>query len=337
MKLTELKQQLKKGQIEPVYYLTGQESAFISQIQTAFKHLLTPEEAEMNFSSFDLEDVPLADLVGEAISAPFFGERRLVFADNPYFMTAEKKRHTVDQDPDVLIKYIQHPAPSTVLVIFANYEKLDARKKINKQLKKNAVNVEAGKLDNHLLAKTLQSQLATENFKIEPQALDLLISKTKGSYSDALNQLNKLKLYALRTKTIDQAAVDQLVPQSLDDNVFDLMNQILQKNITQAEELYRQFLLQKIDPILLTAIFTSQLRSLIQTKILSQKGLSESTIAKQLRIHPYRVKMSLQQSRKLKISQLVNMFHQIVELDYQVKSGQGDKELLFDLFIAKFA
>ncbi|WP_300562451.1 DNA polymerase III subunit delta [Companilactobacillus sp.] len=337
MKLNELKKNLTNQQVDNIYLVNGQETAFINDIQTSFKKLLTPEEIDMNFSSFDLEDVSLEDMIGEAISAPFFGERRLVFAENPYFLTGEKIKHSVEQNPDLLIDYIQNPAPTTVLVIFATYEKLDSRKKITKQLKKLATPVDAGKLDSHLLAKTINQELRQSDFSIEPQALDLLVNKTKGSYSQALNQLDKLKLYALKTKKIDVQAVNELVPQSLDDNVFELMNQILNKNIFEAEELYHQFLLQKIDPILLTAILTSQLRSLIQTKILSQKGLSEATIAKQLKIHPYRVKMSLQQSRRLKTQTLSQMFQQIVDLDYQVKSGQGDKELLFDLFIAKFA
>lgn len=332
-----MKKNLQNGQIDNVYLVTGQEQAFIADIQQAFKQLLTPEEADMNFSSFDLEDVSLADMINEAISAPFFGERRLVFAENPYFMTAERIKHNVDQNPDRLLKYVDDPAPTTVLVIFATYEKLDSRKKITKQLKKRATLIDAGKLDSHLLAKNLKEMLQKDGFAISDDALDLLVSKTKGSYSQALNQLAKLKLYALKSKQIDVQAVNQLVPQSLDDNVFDLMNQILKRNIYQAEDLYHQFLLQKIDPILLTAIFTSQLRSLIQTKILSKRGLSEATIAKQLKIHPYRVKMSLQQSRNLSIQTLTSMFHEIVELDYQVKSGQGDKELLFDLFIAKYA
>src|SRR5699024_3052561 len=130
---------------------------------------------------------------------------------------------------------------------------------------------------------------------------------------------DKLKLYAMQSKVIDEKAVSELVPQSLDDNVFELMNQILAQNIYQAEELYQQFLLQKIDPILLVAILMSQLRTLIQTKILSERGLSESTISKNLKLHPYRVKMSLKQARNLEIQQLILMFHSIVDLDYQIK------------------
>ncbi|WP_235804247.1 DNA polymerase III subunit delta [Companilactobacillus mindensis] len=337
LKITELKNNLKQGNLNNVYLITGTEQVFIKDIQKSFKAIMSPEEQDMNFSNFDLEEVSLADMINEAISAPFFGERRLVFAEHPYFLTAEKTKNAVDQDVELLLKYIKNPTPSTILVIFAAYEKLDARKKIVKQLKKLAVTVDAGQMEGPMLTRTIINDLKIAGYQIDNDALDLLINKTKSNYSLITNQLEKLKLYALQTKKIDRQAVAELVPQSLEDNVFDLMNEILGKNIYQAEELYHQFLLQKIDPILLVAILTSQLRLLIQVKILSEKGLSEPTIAKSLKIHPYRVKLAHRQVKTLKLSQLRVMYGEIVNLDYQIKSGQGDKELLFDLFIAKFA
>lgn len=337
MKINELKTNLKHGKLENVYLITGKEQVFIKEIQQAFKDIMSPEERDMNFSNFDLEEVSLGDVINEAISAPFFGERRLVFAENPYFLTSERVKNVVEQDAELLVKYIQNPTPSTILVIFATYDKLDARKKIVKQLKKLATVVDAGQMEGPILTKTINSDLRAAGYQIEPEALDLLINKTKGNYSLITNQLAKLKMYALKTKQIDKAAVAELVPQSLEDNVFDLMNEILNKNIYQAEELYHQFLLQKIDPILLVAILTSQLRLLIQVKVLTEKGLSEPTISKNLKLHPYRVKLAHRQTRKLNMPQLQVMYDDLVNLDYQIKSGQGDKELLFDLFIAKFA
>ena len=337
LKITELKNNLKRGALDNVYLVTGKEQVFIKDIQNAFKNIMSPEERDMNFADFDLEEVSLADMINEAISAPFFGERRLVFAEHPYFLTGEKTKNAVEQNTDLLLKYIENPTPSTILVIFASYDKLDARKKIVKGLKKAATVVDAGQMEGPALNRTINNDLQSAGYQIEPEALNILVNKTKGNYSLIINQLDKLKLYALKTKKIDQAAVSELVPQSLEDNVFDLMTEILNKNVYKAEELYNQFLLQKIDPILLVAIIISQLRLLIQVKILSEKGLSEGTIAKNLRLNPYRVKYSYRQARTLNSQRLQIMYDDIVNLDYQIKSGQGDKELLFDLFIAKFA
>ncbi len=89
----------------------------------------------MNVGSYDMESTPVAVALDDAMSAPFFGERRLVFINHPYFLTGENKKVKVDHDLDSLQTYFEHPEPSTILVLMAPYEKLDARKKLVKTLK----------------------------------------------------------------------------------------------------------------------------------------------------------------------------------------------------------
>ncbi len=65
----------------------------------------------------------------------FFGERRLVFIDRATFLTTEKGGK-VDHDIDGLLQYIEHPEPTSVVVIFVT-GKLDSRKKIGQNPQKN--------------------------------------------------------------------------------------------------------------------------------------------------------------------------------------------------------
>ncbi|EYR70994.1 hypothetical protein O209_11040 [Lactiplantibacillus plantarum WHE 92] len=51
-------------------------------------------------------------------------------------MTGENKKTKVDHDLASLQHYFEQPEPSTILVFMAPYEKLDARKKLVKTLKK---------------------------------------------------------------------------------------------------------------------------------------------------------------------------------------------------------
>ncbi|MGV7331547.1 hypothetical protein PJK51_29415, partial [Mycobacterium kansasii] len=73
----------------------------------------------MNFASYDMDTVPLAVALDDAMAAPFFGERRVVCIDNPQFLTGETKKQKVEHDIDSLQKYLESPMPSTVLVFFA--------------------------------------------------------------------------------------------------------------------------------------------------------------------------------------------------------------------------
>ncbi|MGS3829512.1 DNA polymerase III subunit delta, partial [Staphylococcus pseudintermedius] len=88
-------------------------------------------------------------------------------------------------------------------------------------------------------------------------------------------------------------------------------------------------------PIKLLALITSNYRLYYQSKILNQKGYSGQQIAKTVGVHPYRVKLALNQARKYDLDTLLTIMDVCTETDYQLKSSYMDKVLILELFIMK--
>ena len=89
----------------------------------------------------------------------------------------------------------------------------------------------------------------------------------------------------------------------------------------------------KEEPIKLLALITSNYRLYYQCKILAQKGYSGQQIAKTINVHPYRVKLALNQVRQYELGQLLNIINNCAETDYKLKSSYMDKHLILELFI----
>ncbi|MCO6541368.1 DNA polymerase III subunit delta [Bombilactobacillus bombi] len=335
MKVKELSNSFKK-QIAPIYLVLGSESQLQDQARQIFLQLLPPEELEINFAEFDLEEENLEEVVGEANSMPFLGERRLIFVINPEFLQGGKNTTVVEQDLTLFSEYLKHPQPTTTLVIFAPYEKIDKRKKITKLLQKNSELVDAGKLNSNELTTVLKQQIVAAGFQIEDEALTQLIQRSNSDYSLANSELIKLYTYAAKTHKITINAVKALVPQTLDNNVFDLLDALLHNNLAQAKLCYQQLLLLKNDPIALVALAISQIRLLLQVKILNKRGMSSGKLANYLQIHPYRIKLALQQESRYSLFKLKKALYDLIEMDYYMKTGQGNKEYLFELFMINF-
>ncbi|MDU6316034.1 MAG: DNA polymerase III subunit delta, partial [Enterococcus faecalis] len=253
----------------------------------------------------------------------------------PYFLTAERKTNGVEHDVNLLLNYLESPSPTTVLVFMASYEKLDERKKITKALKKNATVVDVNPMDEKAIRQYISQTIESEGYTIRSDAFDLLLQLTDLNLSKIMGELQKLYLYALETKTITRGAVQELVPKSLEHNVFDLTNEVLSGNSEKAVQLYEDLLLQGEETIKLNAILLNQIRLFLQTKILAKMGYQQANIADTLKVHPYRVKLALQQVRRFELSRLERLYDELVENDYRMKTGQMDKELLFQLFILK--
>lgn len=338
MTITQLLKTLKTGQsLDHLYLIMGQMDYFQRRLKTAFKQLVPVEEQAMNYASYDLETVPLAVGLDDAMAAPFFGERRVVCLDDPVFLTGETKKSKVTHDLDSLEKYLAAPMDSTILVFFAPYAKLDGRKKIVKKLKKAATTIELNDFSERDVRQFFEAQLTQDGFTMAPAALNQLVQRTDADLTLMMNEKDKLELFTHPEKTIQLDAVTGLVRQTLTQNVFDLVNRVLAKNTAGAVTLYRELLQAKEEPLRINAILQGQFRLLIQTKVLAKQGYSQGKLASTLKVHPYRVKLALQTQRRFQLADLNRAYLGLFRVERQMKSSTLDPELLFSLFMTQFA
>ena len=241
----------------------------------------------------------------------------------------------IEQNTDLLIDYLKEPLESTVLVFFAPYEKLDERKKVTKQLKKAAVTINVQQLNEKEVRQYLLNTLENAPFQMDRKAIDLFLRLTDLDLSKMMRELNKLLLYGQQQELITVKEVEQLVPKTLEHNLFDMTQYILSGKTEQALRLFEDLITQGEETIKINAILLSQIRLFLQTKFLMKIGYQQANIAETLKIHPYRVKLAMQEVRKFDEKILRRLFDDLVEMDYQIKSGKIEKELSFQLFVLR--
>lgn len=336
MDIKELERQLHSKTPAMIYLVLGTQHVLQQQAEQIFTALIPKEEQVMNVGRYDMETTPLATAIDDAMSTPFFGERRLVLVKKPYFLTGEKNKAKVEHDLESLQKYLENPQPSTVLVFLAPYEKLDGRKGLVKVLKKQAVQVDAAPLDESHAKQQIVQMLNQAGYQIDPKALETLVQRTNADYGLMVASLEKLKLLTYQNKQITSQDVASLVPQSLDDNVFDLVNAVLKRDQARSLDLYQQLLDGQEPALRINAVLVSQFRLLIQLKVLNARGLSQGSLASKLHVHPYRVKIGLQTVRNFSILALENAYLGLINIEKALKTSQRDPVLLFQLFMLQY-
>ncbi|KRM12510.1 DNA polymerase III subunit delta [Paucilactobacillus suebicus] len=336
MDVATLQQQLSKNKISNVYVILGQQSILQQRALDSFNGLIPDDQRVMNVGSYDMEVTPVAAALDDAMSAPFFGERRLVIINKPFFLTGETGNKKIEHDVDGLSDYLDHPEESTVLVFSAPYEKLDNRKKVVKKLKKVGVEVSAAPLNERDARAAITRQSQGDGYQIDSSALDELVARTNSDYSLMAESLQKLELYGYQTKLISKEAVMGLVNQSLDQNVFDLVNAVLKGKYQLSLSRYRDLIESEEQPLRINSVLVSQFRLLIQVKILSSRGLSQGTLASTLKVHPYRVKLALKTVREFKLSNLEQAYLGLINIEKGLKTSQRDPQLLFELFMLQY-
>ncbi|NPC93380.1 DNA polymerase III subunit delta [Bacillus sp. WMMC1349] len=327
---------LTKGDIHSVYCLYGKETFLLQETVQRIRQAVVDEETkDFNLSVFDLEEDSLELAVEDAETFPFMGERRLVIVKNPSFLTAEKKKEKHEHNLGMLEAYITQPAPYSVFVLLAPYEKLDERKKLTKLLKKHAYMVEAKELNGKETADFIKSLAKSEGKQVETEAAEELVILCNASLSAIDQEIKKLSTYIGERELIALADVKKLVARGLEQNIFELINKIVNRNRTEALQIFYDLLKQNEEPIKMMALIVNQFRLILQTKYFSQQGYGQKQIASNLKVHPFRIKLAIDQAKLFSEEELKNIIEQLAVMDYEMKTGKKDKQLLLELFLLK--
>jgi DNA polymerase-3 subunit delta len=328
--------QIRQKQIAPIYLVYGPEAFLINETkQLLINQVLEEDEKDFNLSVYDLEETPIEIALEDAETFPFLGEKKLIFLHNPAFLTSEKVKEKTEHQLSRLERYLEEPAPYSVIVISAPYEKLDERKKITKELKRKAVTVEAKKLNEHELKKWIQERAHSNGVEIEPGAIELMISLSGTNMFMLASEVDKLALYPKEEPVIDAKLVEKLVSRSLEQNIFTLIEKVVQRKMDEALRIYYDLLKQNEEPIKILALLSGQFRLIYQVKELSRRGYGQQQMAGYLKVHPFRVKLAAGQAAKFTDEELAAIMETLAEADYQMKTGGMNKSLLVELFLFK--
>ncbi|MED1205070.1 DNA polymerase III subunit delta [Heyndrickxia acidicola] len=324
---------IKKKNFSAVYLLYGTERFLINEAkQILIQNALTEEEMDFNFSSYDLEEMPVELTLEDAETFPFVGERKLVFLHNPTFLTAEKTKGKIEHNIAKLEAYLEEPAPYSILVISAPYEKLDERKKITKLLKKKAEVLEAKKLTEAELGSWIQGRAELNGVRITKDAADMLSGLAGTDLMMLTNEIDKISLYVGKGNEINQEMVEKLTARSLEQNIFSLVDKVVHRKIDEALRIFYDLLKQNEEPIKILSILAGQFRLIYQTKELARRGYGQQQIASTLKVHPFRVKLAAGQAKLFSEHELKKIMDMLAESDLQMKSSGLDKKMVVEMF-----
>lgn len=327
--------------LPPILVLTGEDVGQFEWLKKDILQKIDYDPSDLNYSYFDMKETSYAVVELDLVSLPFFADEKIVILDHLLDLTTAKKRVLTDEDLKQFESYLEMPSESTKLVIFAE-GKLDSKRRLVKLLKREAQIVEAATPKDQDLKRYFASQAQELGLKFVEDALDQLLLKSGYDFGELQKNLAFLQAYK-EDGQITLEDVEEAVPKTLQDNIFDLTQMILKRQIDQASNLVKDLRLQGEDEIKLIAIMLGQFRLFTQVKILSEEGQPESQIVTSLsdlsgrKINPYQVKFALRDSRRLSLPFLKQAMITLIETDYAIKSGKYDKDYLFDLALLKVA
>ncbi|MEW9675823.1 DNA polymerase III subunit delta [Lentibacillus sp. L22] len=333
MAYMDILKQVKNKQISPIYLLYGTDTYFIQNLKKHITNAVLPDDDKENLVMYDLEETPIQEVIMDAETLPFFGERKLIFANNPTFLKAKADKLPFEHDLTLLQHYVESPVDYSVMVFIAPYEKIDERKKISKLLKKHGVVADCSPIKEQDVPAWINDQADQLNIRISPEAYEVLEGEVATNLYLLKNELTKLALYVGEGGTITKEIAEQLVSHTANSSSLRLVDAVMEGNIHKAIAIFHDLQKMKEEPIALIALLAFQFRTIYRVKLLKQKGYSSFQMQKQLGVHPYVVKIAAKREARFSNQTLQTIMDKLTEADTMMKQGKMEKQLAFELLL----
>lgn len=277
----------------------------------------------------DCESDGLDELIASLTESSLFSTKKIIRINKPFFLlnkSIKKYQKNIQQLTDI----IEHLADlDDIIVINASYEKIDRRKKITKLILRN-FNVVTPQIKPYEVASVTKAIIKNQGYTISQSALQLLVERSDQVLDTILSNFEKLKVASLNNK-ITEELVTSNVDISLDQNIFAILESAFKKNYVEAISRLDNQLREGSNPVQLLAVFENQIELLLVVKTLAARKRSENDIVKELGVHPYRVKLALQ--NRISVQKLKVLLKNAILLDYNYKNGNYRLDNFLRMFI----
>lgn len=136
----------------------------------------------------------------------------------------------------------------------------------------------------------------------------------KRTSGNAMLMTNEIKKIALYSNNISLDELNILVVRPLEDKILNLFNLIVSNQKKSAIRLYRDLLIKSEEPVAIIGLLATQLRTYIDVYTLHNQGLTQQLISDTLKIHPYRVRLALDQTCYISLNSLKKKLKNFINL-----------------------
>lgn len=281
---------------------------------------------KLNISNYDLDVDDFNCVIDDAETFSMFQDNKLIIAENANVFTAG-----INKDNEIIQKYLMNLNPSTILVFVVHAEKIDSRKKISTLIKSKGRIIE---LNDVVDAESIIKD-ELKDYNIDYKNVILLKNRVSNNPLIIKKEIQKIRLYKDNDKNITYDDIINLTSKSIDIDIFKFIDSIVKRNREEAMELYQNMLLMKEEPLKIIVMLADQFRIMYQAKELMMKGYSEKNITETLKVHPYRIKLAIQNGRSYHSNVLLKYINDLALLDIGIKTGALNKNLALELFLLK--
>lgn len=150
------------------------------------------------------------------------------------------------------------------------------------------------------------------------------------------NEIAKLAAYKSGEAIADRD-IEEMVESKIEADIFKMVDALAARNKTAAFKHLHRHLARGESEIYILTMLAYQFRNLVLVKSETEKGSQFPALAQKIKMHPFVLRKTFDQSKNFSFSALKNIYEKLMETDIAVKSGRAEPQAALDLLVAEIA
>ncbi len=322
-----------------VYLLYGDDLLGMQEtIANLRSQLGEPAAADLNFQRFNGRALDLPTLEAACLSIPFMTSRRIVLVEN-----AEAVKN--NGDPMQRLLQLLPRLPTTTALVFVAYLARDKRdadaefrsaSRLVQWIEQNPASAYCRSLPlprGEAFERWLRERARKHGTELTPSAAQLLAEFSAGDPLAADLELAKLADYVDRQRPVDPEDVTNVSPYQGQADIFAMVDAMGGRDARTAL-MHLERILSKEDIRYVFPMVVRQFRLILLAHDANVIGLAAQTA---LRVHPFVARKVSAQARNFSRPDLVRIYHHLLDIDLNHKTGREDLATALHGFVAGLA
>jgi len=294
---------------------------------------------DMNVETYDLsfdkknesENTKISDVINSCLTPPFFSSKKAVIIKNPVFLTSQG---LTESESNFLIKYLNNPLESTILIFNAVNLRLDDKLEVVKVLKK-VCETRTTEISEKEMFGWLTMYLRKMNIDIDEDARKLFFEYVGKDTVKAENEALKLMSYVGSNSRVFEKDIEAIVSKSNDIQSYELTNAIVNGQTKKAIDNYLTLVKGGVKGDYIFNIIANTMKRLLIAQAMILEKAKQKEIAQVLQVSENQAYYIIQNTKKLSKEKIVSNIIQLGELDYKIKTGKLDLDTAIEYLVFK--
>ncbi len=282
----------------------------------------------------DGSSIPISSWLPQILQPSLWSEKKLTIVSQGSFFGKTNSRQTIQKkDDEEQLEDFLKQKEIDVDLIFLYQGDIDERLTLSKLVIKHHQwqHLDIPSLDQayNLAQDWIKSLGAT----IASRALSRLLDATYPDIDRLYQEIHKLIVYGL---TIEEKTIELMVKPNLEDNVFELTNQIMAENLKQALKIYQDLMVLQIEPTVLISMLAKHFQLFAKVCYLLDQSFDTFKVSQTLKIHEFRVRLMAQAKKRFPLKRIHQILLSLDQLDERIKKGRQDKVEALSWWLVNF-